>query len=89
MVLATYLVAIAVLALTGYFLIATAEDASIGGGFALLLLTGAGLPFSAVPLLAFDNLSSVLPVTLLWVLAAANGLLVSWWASRRRTSVKA
>ena len=83
-VLAAYLVAITVLAVTGYLLIATAEDASIGGGFALLLLTGVGLPFSALPLLAFDSLSSVLPVTLMWALAAANGLLVAWWMSRRR-----
>ena len=83
-VLAAYLVAITVLAVTGYLLIATAEDASIGGGFALLLLAGAGLPFSAVPLLALDNLSSAMPVSLMWLLAAANGVLVAWWASKRR-----
>lgn len=86
-VLVTYLIAITSLAVTGYLLVATAVDASIGGGFALLLLASAGLPFSVVPLMALDNLSGVLPVTLMWVLAAVNGLLVSWWLSRRRQTV--
>ena len=77
-VLVTYLVAVSVLAVTSYSLIVTAEDASIGGGFAQLLLIGAALPWSLPAVVAFDSLSDPLPLSILWFMAAANGLLVAW-----------
>lgn len=83
-VLLAYLLAVTLLAATAYTVIATTEDGSIGGGFALFLLMGAALPWSLLVSAVFDSISNLVPMAILWSLAVTNGACVALWQRRVR-----
>jgi hypothetical protein len=80
--LALYLGALSILAVAGHLMVASAEDASIGGGLLLLPVLAAAVPWNVGVVSAFEDRGELLPVSLLWLGAALNGLAVWWWAGR-------
>jgi len=86
LLLAYYALVVLGISLVAVYWLETAEDASIGGGLALLLVSALGLPWS----IGVHALVESWAGDSAWVgglalagCAIGNGALGAWWASRR------